>query len=315
MFSALQDIGFIKNIKQLIKIYDNDNYSISDVAKLIAKHHLDNSADSPLKLLKQARIHASVANQEIIRDIFDMYSNNQLVDIFIDYKTGTYAQLRPNKPWPFSHDLENIVFNIEPNREISNRNVRHVNLESNVVNVEHLTNLEILSAENNRSDYYYHTTSWNGALSLCNQGPLHHMGRLCLDFGVTPSFYTTPSLEVACEWAQKQSRMWNYERAIVVFSFKKQESGLKVLNIKTANRQWAALVSASRKCVGGGSILNEMDNYDLVCGPMLANPREVINGSDVPKAHIPFRVQLASKTKESDNMLKRSIIAVIWLKS
>jgi hypothetical protein len=97
MYNALQDIGFIKNIKRLIKIYDNDNdnYSIPDVAKLIAKHHVDNSADSPFKLLKQARIHASLANQEIIQDIFDMYSNNQLVDIFIDYKTGKYAQLRP----------------------------------------------------------------------------------------------------------------------------------------------------------------------------------------------------------------------------
>ena len=113
-------------------------------------------------------------------------------------------------------------------------------------------------------------------------------------------------------WAKNKNNMWNNESAIVVFRFanynamKKNKSNKYFMD---ASNEWETVTTLSRKCQD-----NILDDYDFIYGPMVANPYRVENHNEVAKPHNDIKWQFASKTYASDNILKKSIYGVIWLK-
>jgi hypothetical protein len=181
------------------------------------------------------------------------------------------------------------------------------------------TMVSTLSTENQGQSsitWLYHATNWSSVVSILSTGPNFLSGRKCVDFGIGPSFYVTPDLNHALEWCGKRSRMWQNETAIIVFRFDTNEikkKQLKYYRFETPNADWIRLTKSSRLC---RVVKNDLDKYDLVYGPMVANPIEIIQKAKDPKPHSPpsaIKYQYASKSRLSDDLLDMCIRGVLWL--
>jgi len=156
---------------------------------------------------------------------------------------------------------------------------------------------------------YYHATSYAGALRIMQLGPKNGIGRECLDFGSTSSFYTAPDILTAKEYAKKLQR-W-YDGEVCIISFKILKSDLESFEFTCfsgVSRNWKDLTSDSRKCVA-----NMLDHCEFVYGPMVANPEHVVSGKEKPRAHNPPKFQLASKKDRSDQYLYDNIHSFVWI--
>ena len=186
--------------------------------------------------------------------------------------------------------------------------MKHVNVNQYEQDVENEIKRHYVDVQaKSPSFFYFHATNWSGAVSICDEGVFHDVGRFCTDFGIKPCFYTGPNSKDAIEWASKKSRLFNREAAILVFSFPNsplKHSNLQVKSFEKANREWSRLVRESRACL---KKRGELDAFDLVHGPMVAN-------IDTIAPHKPFKWQLASKSVESDAYFDHHLIGVVWLK-
>ena len=155
---------------------------------------------------------------------------------------------------------------------------------------------------------YFHATSWHAAPRIATRGPRSDIGRSCLDFGCTSSFYITASVADALDWGKRQI---HGEACLMVFEIPDGllDDGLPGLTIKVfrdATDDWAQLVTMSRRDKD-----NELDNYDFVYGPMAANAWQV--KKQAAKAHDPPKFQLAAKTTGALAFLKSHYLGGMWL--
>lgn len=170
-----------------------------------------------------------------------------------------------------------------------------------------------------RLQLWFHSTSWRRATSICASGPRHYLGERCMDFGISPSFYVTPDVAVAESWADHHYARWHRECAIVVFALPRSDDAFGIdmdarrlthRRFETADAAWERLTRSSRVCEDDG---NDLDEVDVVTGPMLKNVGRVLKRADAARAHVPPRVQLASKSARADRWLKDALVAVIWM--
>jgi len=163
---------------------------------------------------------------------------------------------------------------------------------------------------------FFHCTNWQSYLSIMKSGVRSRFGRPCLDFGMLPSFYTTPNLDTALEWGDKCRNAWRDEACILVFGVTnshlkpQNDVDLSVKRFDTPNREWKELVAQSRRC---NDDANELDDYDVVYGPMCANPERVKNGEGMATTHQAIKWQLASKSDKSDKMMSGCFKGMICL--
>lgn len=323
--NELLKLGFRKCMMKHVAMYDNESLSILHVAKDLAKHADLNPAKNPRELLRLAGFKPLKRFVNVLTGIFDHYSNDQLVDILIEYASGKHTPMRSKTfQHPFNDGVTDFFYMLPDGQgELRDchdcQQIHHANIKE--LGIHDLLLQYSTIAKKPIEQLYFHATSWRGAVAIHNSGPLHNVGRPCLDFGITQSFYMTPLPTVAMDWAKKQGRLWSNESAIVVFSLpmsfmhlmhSMHSKQLSILSMTQPTKKWASLVSASRRCL---NTPNEMDEYDLVSGPMVANPKELANGhfNSIPRAHNPPRMQLASKTRQSDRMLKECMVAIIWI--
>lgn len=237
------------------------------------------------------------------------YTNEQLLDCCLEYILGKYSPLTSVDTKYF---LESIPENVWIKHDDYGYccNISYGN-SNEYVDYEHLT--KVLSAVE-KDDYtlFYHCTNWTGTLNIIKHGPVSHFGRKCLDFGITPSFYSTPDINVAMSWGFKSKRIWGHEVAILVFrvSNKILESGVKAYKVKYFNdvdNEWKKLTTDSRRCQ---MTMNDLDNYNLIYGPMLANVNNI--HLEEARAHKPIKYQLAAKKTKTEQYFRKNFIGTIW---
>ena len=297
--------------------FDNDSNlaaTMRSIARSTLTSYVKIESDDAEGIIYGAGFKRRVSSKysRMLADIAYDFSDVQLVDRVIDIVTRKFAPLRgPDVRYPFMSDVRDVWFtSVTTMNELrGNPSRSYVNLESRLV-VDMLLTLP----PREDVDVFYHATSWTSAVLLLNHGPNHNVGRQCMDFGVTGSFYLTPSVEIAEEWVSKNKRPWANEGAILVFFVPRSQKSKKFKTkvFPSANDEWKRLTRASRSCPGGGSIQNELDFCDCVKGPMVANPREVCMGR-TPAVHIDgTRTQLASKSSTYDAFLAKALVGAVF---
>ena len=127
---------------------------------------------------------------------------------------------------------------------------------------------------------YFHATAKSGANSIKDIGIDLSKGRLNLDFNTKSrgAFYLSESIENTRILAKRIPAIFGEQSEIITFSIPKNEiSGLKIKLFQSGDIEWANFVTSARK----GTLVHD---YDIVIGPKLANPDQVLKGLSKPKA-------------------------------
>ena len=104
--------------------------------------------------------------------------------------------------------------------------------------------------------------------------------------------------------------IWSNESCIIVFATELPCSKLAIKSFVSPNKDWRHLTATSRQCEENR---NELDAYDVVCGPMVANVNGIIHEKQTAKAHKPSKHQCAFKSDRADLYLMKHMIGVVWL--
>lgn len=307
-FSKIRD-------SDLEQYHGNEEYFIKDAAMYFLEQH-SNTKPSVDQFI-QAGFSEEAA--EIVYDSIELliddssYTYQQLYEIGVDFLVKKeYKELLP----------QNATFFHRPDileKGIKYKNTKIYNIPYKCENNAEMRNylFQYLNKTNNNVKYYYHTTNWRSCQNIFN-GVDHTKGRDCLDFGTRESFYLSPNLNLALRWGFNKEKIYKHEIGIVIFAVPQFPSRLKVKDFKTPTKEWENGVYLSRLCHFDETVMdswNDLDDYDFVQGPLVANPENVKNKIERPIA-IPKSIQLASKTDESDQFLDKCLVgAFIFVKN
>lgn len=113
-----------------------------------------------------------------------------------------------------------------------------------------------------------------------------------MDFG--RGFYTTTNYNQAKKWAKRQDSNGG---VIIEFNIPKNEiASLNSKVFESADTEWESFVISSRKGI--------QNDFDIIAGPMLANPVNVLNGAESPKS---IGQQIAFNTQKAIILLNKYI--------
>lgn len=307
LFTVCKDIGFrhsllIKNKKVINDALFANNYSNVDAIKALWRHWMPQQDYSNAKeLLQSVGFKQGVINTllPVVEPIWNEYAPSLIVDIAIEFLFDKFAEYAPNIKHGFLFDAPHVVVLRNIHKSVGHLNFAQVeDLEAN----ERLVYSHFKKPDN---ELYFHATNWTGAISICKEGVVHDAGRSCLDFGMKSGFYIAPAFGDSLEWAFRKSKLFKNERAILVFSISKVfPSDLNVKRFEKPNREWTRLTKESRACF---LKYNELDTFDFVYGPMVA---DIYKG--IP--YNPVKYQLASKSIKSDDFLNNALVGILWLK-
>jgi len=250
----------------------------------------------------------------IIEPLLDWsFSHDQLFDKVVAYTLGWSDPIKIPKGARFLHndhtrdqwfEMDNDIHILNFTTDLTIANVRSV--------IKDLFNLK-KNTEENPIKLLFHSTSWKSCESIKDHGILLGANRPCLDFGIHPSFYTTPTIGVALEYVQKSSRYWNGQTCVLIFKWNEsqvKEKGFEIKEFKSTDIEWKRTVKSSRLCEVRA---NELDEYDFVSGPMVSNPNQVRNSVEEPKPHKPPKVQVAVKEKRAAMYVRKNLIGIMYL--
>jgi hypothetical protein len=236
------------------------------------------------------------------------YTDIQLIEKAIEYKLGFHTSSYPeNTTHPFSPNLILQSFSLPDTQAIKAVNIPFRCYE------RHYPKVKTILSENYKylptQTYYYHTTSWTFA-TLIMEELSHTAGRKCLDFGSTPGFYVSPSLQDAVQWGEKNIKVWSYEVAILIFSVpKKMPNTIRYKELE--GDEWSSVMKFSRKCKYPTITAKEIRGYDIIGGDMLENVKNVKNGQE-PLTHVKPKYQIASKTTAGDQFLQNCLTGCLY---
>jgi len=291
-----------------------DDRREAEVLELFTNDWLDKALQSGSSATDEDIIYATGLRRAAARHLFrtiaplygTCYTRRQLLEIAIECALGRYKPMNVPGPYLFDAPLKQWTVNT---------------LFKNVFNATSLETIDehvlpppfstFLSSPASAATIFFHATSWACADNIMKRGIAHLTGRKCLDFGMQPSFYLTPSLADAKEWCAKKRRVWCDQACILVFHVPSNPT-LKHKRFATANEEWVDLVTESRLCEAN---FNELDNCDLVYGPMAANPEAIEKGEARARPHRRARFQLASKSNSSDTYLRHCYTGCIFARA
>ncbi len=232
------------------------------------------------------------------------YTDEQLIEIGIEYLLYPYQPIAsPTTTHPHHPELLGKWF---PYKNTQSLNVAASCTPKRVT----LTMVQsVLSPLPNGHRYFFHTTSW-GYLDHILEKIRIDNSRPCLDFGYQRGFYVGPNLQDAVEWGSTLQNKFSKEVCILVFSVPAAlPSHLDYVSL--LGDAWKSVVTESRKCSTDIHKRMDIDNVDLVYGPMLANPPDVRHGAE-PKIHTPPKYQLASKSGRGCEFLQTCIVGCLF---
>jgi len=239
----------------------------------------------------------------IIKKLIDTcYTDKQLFDICLDYTLGRYTAIRPDADF-----LQQIKI-LNSWLKITNQTHYMFNMTYDFIDTQHMLNTLPNLPDLNSHTLFYHTTNWKTYVSICDIGILLSKSRLCLDFGITPSFYMTSDYKVSEDYGLKYNDNWENEVCVLIFKVP-NKLNLNIKKFVNTTKEWKKLVKSSRMCEDE---YNDLDRYDFVYGPMVANPKQVANGESEPVSHNILKYQLASKSDKSNELLINNFLGCIF---
>ncbi len=249
---------------------------------------------------------------EALIPLWDDFSRDELVDDAIDQALGRKYATRfgPSLRFPPNgvECVEGAWFESLGPAPTRRRSIAHLNVAAGATSATVARLMRELRLKRDEG-LGFHATSWESAFRIWERGVNREQGRPCLDFGLLRSFYVTPELLVAMEWAMTRRDAFASQTAILVFAIQRP---LPLLHheFPRADQAWMELTLSSRRCEVDS---NELDEFDFVSGPMVANPAAVIDHGARPRAHVPPRFQLACKSNAAAGVLTPSLLAIVWL--
>lgn len=306
VFNQLYNYGFkkiyIKSLLATVSTYTwnfyNQHYTsdhvIDDIVKDISSQNIEGITNN---MRKQSRILFT----KMLMGLESHYNTNHLLQIIIEYGNGRYNAISPHI-FLYKIDTTNEWFNYHN----QDKEYEYYNAE------EYEDVVKAVSLLKTNNTLYYHATNWKSVQDILEDGPDNREGRQCLDFGRTPSFYVTPDINTAIEWCGKLRLMFQKECGIVIFSLPNNtlETRDDYKIFEEPNNEWKHLVKDSRTC----KKKNMLDDMNFVYGPMLENAQDIRTDGVEVRAHNPIKWQLASKSRESDKILKRSMLGAIFIR-
>jgi hypothetical protein len=240
------------------------------------------------------------------------YTDIQIIDTAIFYLLGYYTPLTsPDTKYLHHTDItDRWISYTHESRSLSIYNLPRCCSVSRATSVALEAALASLPRPTVDSTLYFHTTSWRGSQSIM-EGVSRLIGRKCLDFGIYPGFYMTPTSMDALEWGHVKTRNWSNEVAIMIFAVPDtRPSTVKYKEL--VGDEWAYVTRHSRQCN------DEMDvklirSIDLLYGDMVHNTSGVKRGQ-LPLTHDPPKKQLVSKTDAGDSFIDSCLVGCIYFR-
>lgn len=312
--SGLTSLKYKNLNDKLLHTYFPEVYQPTSIALDIINHEIERNDGSSYRLSESLQqIGFEKTKADILEDLFVPFINNsftykQVLYKCIQYAFSPYKPIIPKQSYQHFFSQENIT-----NKWVSYKKskIYNINVTCAAQNKSIVEENVIKPIENKESLLFYHATDWRSAIAIM-KAIQHEVGRDCLDFGYLPSFYCSNTIQHALDWGERYSKHKQNEIAIVMFQIPiRIDSHLQVVNLDKKN-EWEQLVTKSRKCTPKPirSEINELLHIDLVFGPMLKNPQDVIQGKK-PLTHNPTRFQLASKTTNGDTFLQKYLVGSI----
>ncbi|CAI2184053.1 19687_t:CDS:2 [Funneliformis geosporum] len=184
-----------------------------------------------------------------------------------------------------------------------------------------INNTKVANQANTNYQAFFHATDYQSAQSISKNGINPYLGRPCLDFGRSPSFYLNPSLENAIDFIRNRVGFY----AIIIYWVDTERVKSMAYRDLVPNEElWKEVVVASR-CRQRSVI--ESDKF--VYGYQMSNPRQILlawqayGGEDVENSwrnHIqearwfnPVRhLQLAVKTEDAAELINSYRVGIIY---
>ena len=115
----------------------------------------------------------------------------------------------------------------------------------------------------------------------------------------------------AIQLCEKSYHLWKNMFCIMIFttSALKDVEGMSFRRFEKDSIEWQKLVKDSRHCKE-----NDLDDYDVIYGPMCANPSEVKTLNMIPKTHTRMKFQLVSKSEKSDRFFTSHHCATLFFR-
>ena len=308
IFDRLYNIGFKKTyILKWSSVFNDATWSSFDSeSEFLSDAHIINDLVENIEtisadiddVLKNMRKKFRIKFKNITEDISDHYSVTHLVQIIIEYANGVYDPI----------STQQFLYNdTEQSNWFSYRKFNKEYKYYNATDVHDVHKALSLNIKPNHQ-YFFHATNWQNLQDIIEVGPKYDRGRMCLDFGISKSFYVTPDIDTAIQWAQ--STRFNNEGGILIFSVNTNQCR-KLKVFESATDEWKTLVKESRLCKRK---YNDLDSYYFVFGPMLQNFKQIKQKNTIAKTHQPIKWQMASKSNSSDAFLQKHMLGAIILK-
>jgi hypothetical protein len=287
-----------------LKKYNTSNTSVTSItSKDISTILME------LGIQKQIAIHTENVLQPLLNTC---YTDIQLLYIAFEYIRGVYRPIRANNikyytnpnvimQW-FSHEYS-------PKKYIDIMNIPYTcSIDIYEIVLKNIQNTPHINSS--KSSFFYHTTSWASSESIFNN-IYHNKGKYCLDFGLQPGFYLAYNLEDSLEWGNKKNKLFSNEVAILVFSIPhKMPSKLRIKELK--GPEWEYVTQQSRLCDRKIDEIPQIEEYDILYGNMVNNPKDIIRYGNRPTTHKPSKKQLVSKTTNSDRYLRSKLVGCYY---
>ena len=214
-----------------------------------------------------------VLKQKVIEDLFDDIKNQQAQVTWIEYvknaeNAHTVGELVGMIPFEFYVGAAKFGTNALKAATKSATISKFVNLVKGFL----ITNIQ--------KKLIFHATTISGKNSIANEGVILSKNRVNLDFNVKGkgAFYMSESLTETEVFAKRLPAIFGEDAAILRFEIPERElTGLKIKRFASPDEEWAKFVTLGRK----GELVHD---FDIVIGPKLANPTQVIEKSAIPKA-------------------------------
>lgn len=271
------------------------------------------------------------------------YTDSQLIDMAIEqifgllYNNIIHDESRTHYFTPPSSVSNNEWFEVDNSNNLHNShnknktyNVYNASFKVNTAHTEsvHKAIYDIIQNKNQNqntkknntcyedNNIFFHTTTWECTKSIMFE-IMHSIGRKCLDFGLLPGFYMGTKIQDTLEWGEKISKNMGdkSEIATIVFAIP-QKYPDNIRYNELSGKDWEEVVSKSRKCKGT-RFEREIDNvygYDLIYGPMAANPKKIKLDNEVPQKTKDNKMQLVSKSDLADSFVQKNILGIIYYK-
>ena len=294
--NILEQIGLKQSVIKKVTIPKVifDDYSDEDLLKYLLESEIQQDDNFTDYLSRIGFTKSKQRYYDAMLSKFEWYTYDQLVDIIVEYVIRKYE--------PIGLPGAKYLYNDLP---VDQWIVHDGIVSCNVADVSKIKDI-ILQKTLHKKHIYFHTTSWGDAKDIVQNQVIHDKGRLCLDFGMTRSFYVTPDILTALDYTSSVNTLCSKEAAILVFSIDYTKYNSKTFT--TVTPEWVDLTTSSRLCK-----TNILDDYDFVYGPMVANPKKIKKKIEKSKPHRPVKYQLASKTRTSDIALTNGLIGILWL--